>query len=131
MSPSRTEPSEPDSNHYGVYPRVRVGTRGDAMHDRAMRHSDDDRIFLLGLLCGLTAGTVLGLLVAPGPCAELLERLSDSAGRVRRGAARAYDRASASIDEVAEHGHAAIERGRHGARAVLEGVASTTRVTGQ
>lgn len=58
--------------------------------------------FVIGLLAGTVAGAGLAMWLAPVAAAEIRERVSDSARRIRRRANEQYEQAGARVSEVVE-----------------------------
>jgi gas vesicle protein len=85
--------------------------------------------FVLGLLCaaaaGAAVGVAVGLLLAPKTGSELRQQISESTGRIRRGAADGYsatvEAVSGAVGDVIARGKKARRRGQQAYDDVRQG----------
>ena len=63
--------------------------------------------FAYGLLVGTALGAAVALLFAPKPGSELRGQLADATSRIRERAGQVYNRASATMDDVASRARSA------------------------
>lgn len=70
------------------------------------------REFVVGVMCGAAVGTIVGLLLATKPGAELRQQVADSARRFGRHVGDTYDQAASAINDAVDRGQDAFKRGR-------------------
>src|SRR3954466_13226761 len=80
-------------------------------YDRFERE-DGGGSFLMGLLAGTVLGAGLGMLFAPKPGAEIRNKLSEQAGKLRSTAADGYQQASGKVTQIVDRGREAYDRAR-------------------
>jgi len=94
-------------------------------YDRFERE-DGGGSFLMGLLAGTVLGAGLGMLFAPKPGAEIRNKLSEQAGKLRSTAADGYQQASGKVTQIVDRGREAYDRARSTAGAAGSGPESAS-----
>ena len=67
---------------------------------------------LIGMLVGAAVGAAIGLAFAPYSGVETRRRLSESGQKIRKTAARSYERASSNVSQLVDRGREAVSRGQ-------------------
>jgi|SRR3954451_20230214 len=94
-------------------------------YDRFERE-DGGGSFLMGLLAGTVLGAGLGMLFAPKPGAEMRNKLSEQAGKLRSTAADGYQQATGKVTQIVDRGRDAYDRARAGGGSAGSGAESAT-----
>ena len=89
-------------------------------YDRFERE-DGGGSFLMGLLAGTVLGAGLGMLIAPRAGSELLNQLTEQAGRLRSTANDAYSQASGKVGQMVDKGREAYDRARSSSGGTMGG----------